>query len=320
MRTFSGISFGVIVAVGAGFFSAPLWQSDESRATQAVPGHATPEAAPRVSATQAYRDGQSTLKVGKVDDALPKLRYAAARGVLGAQITLARHYAASDRAETFRYFSLIADQHADIAPSSPIARYVAEAFVALGDLQKDGVAGVVPADRRRAAGLYFHAASYFGFPAAQYRLARMHMSGDGTARDINVAVKWLANAAKKRHAPSQALLGDILWRGELVSAQPARALALMISANESRTAVAAHEAAAIRLGHDRALSLATPDIKREARAIAAVWRAQTYLDLKIDAADAGLIDSASVRPIAKDGVSIKDANAATVSETAVLAR
>ncbi len=320
MRIFSGISFGVILAVGAGFFSAPLWQSDESQATQAVAGNA-PESALHVSGTEAYREGRSTLQAGKIQDALPKLRYAAARGVLGAQIALAHHYAASDRAEAFRYFSLIADRHADIAPSSPVAHYVADAFVALGDLQKDGVAGLAPADRRRAAGLYFHAASYFGAPEAQYRLAQMHISGDGTARDMNVAVKWLANAAKKGHAPSQALLGDILWRGDSVAAQPARALALIMTAKESDRSVTAKDAAAIDDLYRRAVATANEDVKREAKAIAKAWRAQTHLDLGIEPAEARLADDARAAAFMTDEVAISGArNAASVDENAVVTR
>lgn len=320
MRIFSGISFGVILAVGAAFFSAPLWQSDESRATQAVAGNAPPPAAPHISGTDAYREGRSTLQAGKVADALPKLRYAAARGVLGAQIALAHHYAAIDRAEAFRYVSLIADQNADVAPSSPVAHYVANAFVALGDFQKDGVAGLVPADRRRAAGLYFHAASYFGAPEAQYRLAQMHISGDGTTPDMNLAVKWLANAAKKGHAPSQALLGDILWRGESVAAQPAHALALIMTAKESDRSVTAKDAAAIGDFYRRTVATANEDVQREAKAIAAAWREQTRLDLSIEPAEARLVEDPSAPAFVRDAVAISDADAASPDETAVVAR
>ncbi|MGV1015569.1 MAG: hypothetical protein ACOYB4_11420, partial [Methyloceanibacter sp.] len=49
---------------------------------------------PYESATEAYRQGTSDLKSGSVDKALPALEYAAQAGVLGAQLKLARLYAA----------------------------------------------------------------------------------------------------------------------------------------------------------------------------------------------------------------------------------
>ena len=89
------------------------------------------------SATEAYRQGVKALKAGGGVAALPALEYAAKHGVLGAQVKLARAYATGrdvpkDDAKAFAYFEQIADQQADISPSSPIAKYAAEAFVALG--------------------------------------------------------------------------------------------------------------------------------------------------------------------------------------------
>ena len=45
---------------------------------------------PYTSATEAYRQGVNALKADRVAVALPALEYAAKRGVLGAQIKLAR--------------------------------------------------------------------------------------------------------------------------------------------------------------------------------------------------------------------------------------
>ena len=143
--------------------------------------------------------------------ALPALEYAAKRGVLGAQLKLARIYARArdvpkDDAKAFTYYQQIADQQADISPSSPIAKYVAEAFVALGEYyarrhSRDAARG---ATRSYAADLFRHAASYFGNAEAQYRLARLYMNGDGVEKNVGLAVNWLATAAKKQHAASQA--------------------------------------------------------------------------------------------------------------------
>ena len=164
------------------------------------------EPPPYTSATEAYRQGTSSLKSGQTAASLPALEYAAKRGVLGAQLKLARIYAtgrdsvAEDDSKAFGYFQQIADQQADISPSSPIAKYAAEAFVALGQYYADGIPAMQLARNPvYAVDLFRHAASYFGDAEAQYRLARLYMNGDGVEKNVGLAVNWLATAAKKQH-------------------------------------------------------------------------------------------------------------------------
>jgi hypothetical protein len=197
---------------------------------------------PYASATEAYRQGTNALKAGRPAAALPALEYAAKRGVLGAQIKLARAYSVGrdvpkDDAKAFIYFEQIADQQADISPSSPIAKYAAEAFVALGQYYLDGIPAMpLAANPVYAVDLFRHAASYFGNAEAQYRLARLYMSGTGVEKNVGLAVNWLAIAAKKQHAASQATLGEILWRGQEVRQRRARGLALIILAHDNAVA------------------------------------------------------------------------------------
>ena len=197
---------------------------------------------PYASATEAYRQGVKALKAGRPVTAVPALEYAAKRGVLGAQVKLARAYASGrdvpkDDAKAFAYFEQIADSQADISPTSPIARYAAEAFVALGEYYLDGIPSMpLAANPSYAADLFRHAASYFGSAEAQYRLARLYMSGTGVEKNVGLAVNWLAVAAKKQHAESQATLGEILWRGQEVGERRARGLALIILAHENASA------------------------------------------------------------------------------------
>jgi TPR repeat protein len=200
------------------------------------------EQQPYPSATEAYRQGSSALKAGRPNAALPALEYAANRGVLGAQLKLARAYAAGnnlpqDEGKAFFYFQQIANQHADILPSSPVAKYVGEAFVALGQYYVNGVPAMslAPAPGY-AAKLFRHAASYFGNAEAQYRLAQLYLSGSGVEKNIGLAVNWLAAAAKKQHAAAQATLGELLWRGEEVRQRRARGLALITLAHENAQA------------------------------------------------------------------------------------
>ena len=198
---------------------------------------------PFTSATEAYRQGTSSLKSGQTAASLPALEYAAKRGVLGAQLKLARIYASGrdgvekDDSKAFLYFQQIADQQADMSPSSPIAKYAAEAFVALGQYYVDGIPAMsLSPNLTYAVDLFRHAASYFGNAEAQYRLARLYMNGDGVEKNVGLAVNWLATAAKKQHAAAQATLGEILWRGQDVRQRQARGLALIILAHDNAVA------------------------------------------------------------------------------------
>jgi uncharacterized protein len=200
------------------------------------------DAPPYASATEAYRQGVSALKSNMPATAVPALEYAAKRGVLGAQVKLARAYASGrdlpkDDAKAFSYFQQIADQQAEISPRSPVAKYAAEAFVALGQYYFDGIPEMSLSSNPAYAGhLFRHAASYFGNAEAQYRLARLYMNGDGVEKNVGLAVNWLATAAKKQHPASQATLGEILWRGEEIRQRRARGLALIILAHENAVA------------------------------------------------------------------------------------
>jgi len=198
---------------------------------------------PYASATDAYREGVSTIKAGKVSAALPALEYAAKHGVLGAELKLARIYSAGrddvaeDDAKAFTYYRAIADQYADINPTSPVAPYVGEAFVALGQYHLDGIAAMpLAANAAYAADLFRHAASYFGNADAQYDLALLYLKGEGVEKDVGLAVNWLAMAAKKQHVAAQATLGEILWRGTEVRQREARGLALITLAHENAKA------------------------------------------------------------------------------------
>ena len=163
---------------------------------------------PFASATEAYRQGTKAMKAGRAAVALPALEYAAKRGVLGAQLKLARAYASGrdvpkDDAKAFSYFQEIADQYADISPSSPVAKYVGEAFVALGQYYIDGIPALSLAPNPAyAADLFRHAASYFGNADAQYRLARLYLEGEGVEKNVGLAVNWLATACLLYTSPS----------------------------------------------------------------------------------------------------------------------
>lgn len=198
---------------------------------------------PYDSATEAYRQGATAMKTGEMSAAVPALEYAAKRGVLGAQLKLARLYAVGrrdvprDDAKAFYYYQHIADQYAEIPSSSPIAKYVGEAFVALGRYYVGGIPDMaLSPDPVYAVGLYRHAGAYFGNAEAQYQLGRLYLDGGGVEKNPTIAANWLAMAARKQHASAQAILGELLWRGEDVSRRQARGLAFLTLANENAKA------------------------------------------------------------------------------------
>ena len=233
---------------------------------------------PYVSATEAYRQGVASIKAGQTEAALPALSYAAERGVLGAQLKLARIYAQGqgipeDTGKAFSYYQQIADQHADIAPTSPVAKFVAEAFVALGDYYLVGIPDIaLVRDPSRAAGLFRHAASYFGDADAQYELARLFLTGDGVTKNVGLAANWLAAAAKKQHPASQATLGELLWRGDEFQHRAARGLALIMLAHQNAK-IGGDEPKWIADLYAEAIGQADAATRKEAEAIMPQWGA-----------------------------------------------
>jgi TPR repeat protein len=232
------------------------------------------EASPYASATEAYRQGMAELKSGDTKTALPALEYAADRGVLGAQLKLARIYGNGngterDEAKAYIYYRQIANQRADIAPSSPIAKYVAEAFVSLGNYYLQGLPDAhVVRNPARAAGLFSHAASYFGSAEAQYDLAMLYLDGTGVDKSPSLAVNWLAMAAKKQHVAAQAKLGELLWRGsEDIRQRPARGLALVLLAHANASAAGAEPEWIVEL-YREVRRASTPALLKEAQEVA----------------------------------------------------
>src|SRR5262249_3926061 len=198
------------------------------------PPGAVPSAGPGRGAlptpVEAFRSGTQALRAGEKEKAITSLQYAAEQGHALAQWKLGRMYAEGDGVErsdlrAFEYFRRIADAYADDSPGTPQARFVANAFVALGHYYLEGIPNSpIKADAGRAHEMYSYAASYFGDPDAQYYLARLYLDGKGAPRDARQAARWLSLAANKGQHQAQALLGRLLFKGEAVSRQPARGL------------------------------------------------------------------------------------------------
>jgi uncharacterized protein len=184
-----------------------------------------------ISPLEAFRSGTQALKVGQTDKAITSLQYAAENGHALAQWKLGRMYADGDGVphddlRAFEYFRRIVNSHRDDSSSGTEGRFVANAFVALGQYYRDGIPNSpVKPDLIRAREMFSYAASYFGDPDAQFYLGRLYLTGEGVQKDPKLAVRWLALAANKGQAEAQATLGQLLFRGENVPRQ--RPLGLM---------------------------------------------------------------------------------------------
>ena len=196
-------------------------------------------AAPPLTAMEAFRSGAQWLKAGEKAKAVHSLEYAAEKGHALAQWKLGRMYAegdgvAQDDLKAFEYFRRIADSHADDNPETPQARFVANAFVALGHYYLDGIPKTaVKRDPDRAREMFGYAASYFGDPEAQYYLARLYLDGVGAPRDPRQAARWFGLSAHKGQYQAQAMLGAMLFDGEHVPRQAARGLMWLTLAKDS---------------------------------------------------------------------------------------
>ncbi len=223
--------------LGAGLMAAllaePAIAFDGSKSDNAM------AAAPSMSAMEAFRSGAHQLKSGQTAKAIHSLEYAAEQGHAMAQWKLGRMYAegegvAQDDLKAFDYFRRIADRHADDNPDTPQARFVANAFVALGHYYLEGIPKTqIKRDPQRAREMFAYAASYFRDPDAQYYLARLYLNGNGAPHDPRQAARWFGLSAQKGQCQAQAMLGAMLFAGDHVPRQAARGLMWLTLAKDS---------------------------------------------------------------------------------------
>jgi uncharacterized protein len=208
------------------------------------------------------------------DNSLTALEYAADGGHPIAQWKLGRMYADGDGVaksdlRAFKYFSSIANAHAEDNPTAPQAAIVASAFVALGRYYLNGIPNSdVKPDTERAREMFSYAASYFGNADAQYDLARLYLRGNGTSRDdVRYGARWLGLAAQKGQHQAQAMLGQMLFNGEQLPRQAARGLMWLTLARDSATP----DEAWIKDSYTKAISKASEDDRAMALQMLEHW-------------------------------------------------
>ena len=236
MRTFERIA--CICIVSAGLSAAGVAVAQAPRDLPPPAGASVSPMEAFRSGMEAFRSGARALRDGDTSKGMTALEYAAQQGHTGAEWKLGRMYADGDQVpkdavRAFQYFSSIANRHAEDSPDAPQARFVANAFVALGHYYLDGIPNALKPDAARAHEMFWYAASYFADPDAQYNLARLYLDGKGAPRDPRQAVRWFGLAANKGQYQAQAMLGHMLFKGEHVPRQSARGLMWLTLARDS---------------------------------------------------------------------------------------
>jgi exopolysaccharide production negative regulator len=183
------------------------------------------------SGQEALRVGEEDLRAGNMEASVAALTYAAESGQAIARWKLGQMYAdgdgvPSDASKAYYYLNKLVADYDEDQPDRQDESAVSDAFVAVGVYCLNGIPNsAVRSDPQRAQELFQYAATRFADPNAQYNLAHMYMIGaGGLAKDNIAAIRWLALAAKQGHSPSQALLGHMLFVGNVVMDQRARGL------------------------------------------------------------------------------------------------
>jgi len=183
------------------------------------------------SAREALRAGVDELQAGDAKGSVQALTYAAEGGEPLAQWKLGSMYATGDVVPrddvmAYKYFEELVDDYNEDDLDSRAIGAISNAFVAVGAYSLTGIANSeIKPDPERALQMFQYAATNFGDPEAQFRLARMYLDGaGGVDRDKMRAARWLSLAAEKGHHGAQAVLGHLLFVGDGVPRQCARGL------------------------------------------------------------------------------------------------
>ena len=177
-----------------------------------------------------------------------------------------------DDAAAFTYYARVADHYDPDERETNRLRIVVDAMVRIADYQRTGAAKAgINANPKAAARAYLKIATTYGHPAALYALGVMNIQGEGIKKNPQQGLKWLIAAARKRHAPAEAYLGELYWDGKLVRGDRTRAVMWYVLARQSARPEENPDI------FDRALQLeanVSEDERIEAEARARVWDGQ----------------------------------------------
>ncbi|MGI9355992.1 MAG: tetratricopeptide repeat protein [Rhizobiaceae bacterium] len=182
--------------------------------------------------------GYQALKRGAFDEAIGAFRFGASKNDVASQWKLAHMLQTGtgerqDHKAAYELYTKIADRFAEKAPAGHNLAYVSSAVVMLGRYDLMGIDGFVAADPRRAEFRFYRAAALYHDGEAQYQLGKLYRSGKIGAQRPRSAARWFSLSARKRHPLAQAELGQMLFAGEGVIANPVRGLVMMARAAEA---------------------------------------------------------------------------------------
>lgn len=213
-----------------------------------------------------FKLGFKAYREGNKQEAVEAYRYAAEKGHTGSRWALATMYADGDGVvkndfEAFKIYSEIATQ--GVEPGSNDTGFFVNALMALADYYSRGIPeSPVAPDLSQARQLYFQAASAFGNAEAQFRLAKMLLSGEGGEVNIKQAKKWLNHARREGHAGAMGVFGNVLFE----EGQTVRGLAYMTAALDT---CEPRDREWLQQMQEQAFSLVSEDERRTALALSA---------------------------------------------------
>jgi exopolysaccharide production negative regulator len=238
MRIYNNILSVALFGLGLGLTTAhALDTRSPANSNPAKDVGVAPEA-PLASSSK-LKNWARQLRAGDIEAAQKSLEDAARDGDVMAAWKLGRMYADGDGVpqddlRAFEYFGSIANSHADEATGTAEARFVANAFVALGSYYLTGIPNSsIKPDPVRAHEMFNYAATYFGDPDAQYHLGRMLLEGQGAPKDPKSGARWLSLAASKGQYQAQAVFGAMLFKGQYVARDGAKGLMWLTLAKDA---------------------------------------------------------------------------------------
>ena len=221
-------------------------------------------------ARRAYRDGRYRR-------ALKFFRRSSEDGNIVADWYLGHMYANGrgvqrDDATAFTYYSRVADHYDPDERDKKRLKIVVDAMLRIADYQRTGAeAAGIRRNPQAALRTYMRLATVYGHPAALYGLGVMNIDGVAMKKNPQQGLKWLIAAARKRHAPAEAYLGELYLEGRIVRADRTRALMWYLLARQSARPEENPEI------FDRTLQIeanTSEDQRIEAEARARVWDGQ----------------------------------------------
>ena len=219
----------LVIAAGLLFAGATAALALDSSSETKAPSKISPKTF--TSAHEALRAGVDDLRAGDAKSSVQALTYAAEGGEPLARWKLGSMYASGevvprDDVMAYKYFEQLVDNYDEDDLDRRDIGAIANAFVAIGVYSLTGIPdSEITPDPERALEMFQFAATNFGDPEAQYRLARMYMDGaPGLLKDNMRAARWLQLAADKGHHGAQAMLGHLLFTGDGVPSQRPRGL------------------------------------------------------------------------------------------------